>query len=112
MTDFYCQKCKINTETSVCPICGERTQNQVKIYWCKSCNIPLINSFSHDHTHELIQISNDIRPVFPEERLLIELILGTPFKYMKSSVWSTLGGTYIIVGKKKRIFRTYEAGRP
>lgn len=100
---YFCPKCKLEIETSDCPVCGSRTINQTKIYWCDECNIPILDIDKHDVNHHLRYISNDIRPVFPEERLLLEIILGEPFKFINSSCWSTLGGTYIIDGKKIRI---------
>ncbi|MGL6292005.1 phosphoadenosine phosphosulfate reductase domain-containing protein [Eubacterium aggregans] len=43
--------------------------------------------------------SADIRPVFPEERLLIECLLGkTPNEYLESSVWAS-NNRYYIDGK-------------
>lgn len=99
---YYCPKCDIYVETSECPVCGGRTHNQTKIYWCKELNVPVIDDkLSSDYT--LTYIANDIRPVFPEERLLLEILLGEPFKFLKSSVWGTVGGTYIIDGEKERI---------
>lgn len=44
-------------------------------------------------------IAKDLRPVFPEERLLMELMLGKePGTYENSSVWATTG-RYFIDGK-------------
>lgn len=48
-------------------------------------------------------IATDMRPVFPEENVLISLILGdNPQKYQESSVWFG-SGMYIIDGKKVRL---------
>ena len=58
----------------MCPLCGEKTR-----YLC-----------------------SDLRPVFPEERLLIELLLGVPLKYINCSVWA-LNNRYYIDGKPKAL---------
>ena len=49
-----------------------------------------------------MHIGRDLRPVFPEERLLLEIILGQPLKYKDSSVWSSGSGLYIVDGKRVR----------
>ena len=43
-----------------------------------------------------------MRPVFPEERLLIELIFDKPFEFVKKSVWCN-HSIYFIDGEKYRI---------
>lgn len=97
---YYCENCKIEVETSECPVCGSRTINKNEVFWCDECNVPVIGN---NHHHNLRYISSDIRPVFPEERLLIELLLNEPLKFKNCSCWSSSGGTYIIDGKKIRI---------
>ncbi|MCG4661232.1 phosphoadenosine phosphosulfate reductase family protein [[Clostridium] innocuum] len=76
--------------------------NQTKVYWSKKSNVPVVLDID-EVDDDLLYISSDIRPVFPEERLLIEILWNEPFKYKKSSVWCAQGGTYIIDGKKKKI---------
>lgn len=46
------------------------------------------------------RIGSDLRPVFPEERLLLEIMIGEPFKYKNSSVWNAAGNYYYVDGKK------------
>jgi len=38
--------------------------------------------------------------VFPEERLLLEIILEKPFAFEKDSVWNGNGNNYFVNGKK------------
>lgn len=45
-------------------------------------------------------LATDIRPVFPEERLLLEIICGKPFCYIEDSVWNGTGNSYYVNGKK------------
>lgn len=76
----------------------------VKIFWCDNCKIPLINpSYKKMHTCSLCgngiaYISRDIRPVFPEERLLFEFFTQRePYQYLRSSVWCN-NSTYYVDG--------------
>ena len=105
---YFCEKCKVLQEESICNICGNTTINNTAIFWNKEKNIPIIATmdFLDDDNFDsnvFKRISTDIRPVFPQERLLVELILGKPFKYLHSSCWSTAGGTYFIDGKKVKV---------
>lgn len=103
MIKYYCKNCEKETETSICPICGEQSYAISDIYWCDECNIPVFNDHCSCGNHNLRRISSDLRPVFPEERLLLEILLDEPFKYLNSSVWSIDGGSYIIDGKSLKI---------
>lgn len=100
MIKYYCSNCKRTTETSICSICGERTEVKSEIYWCNDCNIPIYNDVCPICGKKAKYIGTDIRPVFPEERLLLEIIMDEPFKFKKSSVWNIAGNKYIINGVK------------
>ena len=76
-----------------------------EIHWCKSCNIPIIRRINDPSLNECPlcgrsaeYISADIRPVFPEERLLLEILIDKPFEYINSSVWAN-NNYYYIDGK-------------
>lgn len=105
---MWCKTCNLETNESVCPVCGCETVEDVpvEVFWCASCAIPLIClSTAADKgvcpicgskTH---YISSDFRPVFPEERLLLALLLHqNPNAYMNSSVWA-VNSRYYIDGK-------------
>lgn len=101
MIKYICKKCNINTETSVCPVCGERAEMESSsIYWCDTCNIPLYDEICPMCGKKAHRIGADLRPVFPEERLLLEIMIGEPFKYKNSSVWNAAGNYYYVDGKK------------
>lgn len=87
-------------ETSVCPSCGGRAEAASEIYWCDSCRIPLYESRCSLCGREGRRLTTDIRPVFPEERLLVEIILGKPFAYLEESVWNGAGNHYFVNGHK------------
>ena len=115
---MWCRNCNIETNEKKCPICEEATVEDIpiEIRWCKNCKIPIIHLLKD---HEKIKcplcggkteyLSADLRPVFPEERLLLEIILNTnPFEYIKSSVWAS-NNHYYIDGESVSIFnKTYQ----
>ena len=100
MIKYYCENCEIETEESICPICKNRTKAKSKIYYCNHCNVPIYNEICPCCGETGNPIGTDVRPVFPEERLLLEILTDVPLKYINSSVWHTAGNQYIIDGKK------------
>ena len=89
MIKYICKNCNITTEMSQCPHCKSRTEMvESTIYWCDDCNIPIFEEVCPICGKKGKRIGSDIRPVFPEERLLLEIILGVPLKYKNSSVWN------------------------
>lgn len=103
MIKYYCNKCKIDCDTSECSVCGERAEIKSKIYWCKECNIPIYEEKCPICSKKAKYLTTDIRPVYPEERLLLEVMLGEPFKFIKDSVWNAIGNKYIINGERIKV---------
>lgn len=99
MINYFCEKCKTENETSVCSVCGERTIANSKIYWCEHCNVPTFEEDCILCGNKGNYLTTDIRAVFPEERLLIEIILNKPFAFVDSSVWNGTGNRYYVDGK-------------
>lgn len=83
-------------------MCGERTElEKSDIYWCDNCKVPLFQSECECCSGKGTRITTDIRPVFPEERLLLEILLDEkPGTYEKDSVWNCSGNKYLINGKR------------
>lgn len=102
MIKYKCKKCNdLECETSVCPVCGERTYISIlKTFWCENCNIPIFEEVCPLCNNNGKYIGTDIRPVFPEERLLIEIILRREWEFAGKSIWNTSGNNYIVNGKK------------
>jgi len=108
----WCRKCNLETNDPHCPVCGEETAEDVpvEIYWCKECAIPLIHFTTAADKgtcpicgRKTKYLSSDLRPVFPEERLLLALLLKkTPNEYMNKSVWA-VNSRYYIDGKAMSI---------
>ena len=110
---MWCKFCNIETNESACPICGKQTSEDIpiEVYWCDSCKVPVIKQMTDIRKttctccgREMKYLAKDIRPVFPEERLLMERILGKEANfYAQDSVWASTGSKYYINGKAKNI---------
>jgi phosphoadenosine phosphosulfate reductase len=102
---MWCKNCKIETNESNCAVCGSKTIQDlpVEVYWCKHCKTPIIQTVNQMDKgicpicgEPTKYMCADLRPVFPEERLLMELLLGKkPKAYFSSSVWATNNRYYI-----------------
>ncbi len=102
MIERYCPKCRLpmNGEKCIKPDCGSVTKTSSTIYWCSECNVPIFEKTCSLCGTNGSYISTDLRPVFPEENLLISLILkNKPFAFQRDSVWFG-NGAYIINGDK------------
>lgn len=104
---MWCEKCQKVTPHDNCEVCGQKTEPIVPqdIFWCKHCNSPILRDLSEPqrdicpHCHSKMKhLSSDLRPVFPEERLLLEILTAKPFEYANSSVWAN-NSRYYIDGK-------------
>ena len=109
---MWCKKCNLETNESICPVCGSETVDDIpiEIYWCENCGIPLIH-FSTAVDKGVCPIcgkktrylASDLRPVFPEERLLLAFLLEKePGSLMDRTVWAA-NSRYYIDGKSVSI---------
>lgn len=103
MIKYHCNNCDIDTESSECSICKKRTEVTSKLYWCYHCNIPTYDEVCPACGNKGEYFTSDARPVFPEERLLIEIMLGKPLAYIEDSVWNGSGNRYYVNGKKIKL---------
>lgn len=102
---MWCRNCNIETNDDICPVCGEITVEDipVEVYWCKSCNTPIIQNINQADKgicplcgHDTKYMTADLRPVFPEERLLLECLLNKePNEFVESSVWAANSRYYV-----------------
>lgn len=114
MIERICPKCKVPMNGAKCinPKCGHPTENSSTIYWCDHCEVPIYERECPVCGNHGTYIATDIRPVFPEENILIStLISGDPFKYQKDSVWYG-SNVYIINGKKVKFSVSKENSKP
>jgi PUA domain (predicted RNA-binding domain) len=105
MIERICPKCKVPMKGEKCikKNCGCNTEMSSTIYWCEECNIPIYEKVCSLCGHEGKYIATDLRPVFPEEQILLAFIFGKePFYYKTKSVWYG-SNAYIINGKKVKL---------
>lgn len=110
---MWCKTCERESFSDICEICGQPTVTDIpsNIYWCGKCKTPIIHK-ENDRNKAICPICKsetkylctDLRPVFPEERLLFEILIGKPFEYKDCSVWAN-NNRYYIDGKVK-VFST------
>lgn len=86
------------------PGCYARPIVYTTIYWCDECNVP---SFEPEcpYCHSNCKyIATDMRPVFPEEKLLLGILweYEDPLELDKHSIWNSNSG-YFIDGVKKEL---------
>lgn len=105
MIERICPVCKSPSSGDKCinPKCGHKTVMSSTIYWCEECNIPIYNDTCPVCGNKGKYIATDVRPVFPEENMLISLIFtGNPFEFQKKSMWYG-ANNYIIDGVKHKV---------
>lgn len=119
---MWCRNCNIELTDKKCPICGNTADEDipVEIEWCDECRVPVLQEVSQIGKGicprcggKMRYMSADIRPVFPEERLLLEILLDCkPNEYLEKSVWAT-NSRYYIDGKSillpSSLFKTADA---
>lgn len=105
---MWCKNCNIETNEKNCPICGEETVEDIptEVYWCENCRVPVMQEITQADKgicprcgKPMKYMATDIRPVFPKERLLMEILLKKkPYQWAKDSVWAS-NNRYYINGK-------------
>lgn len=105
---MWCKNCNMETNEKTCHICGEDTIEDlpVEIYWCSHCRTPIIQVAKQADKgicplckSKTKYMTADLRPVFPQERLLLEILLEKkPHEFREKSVWAS-DSRYYIDGK-------------
>lgn len=101
---MWCKECRRETAMEVCEFCGASTEAiiPVEVYRCNNCNVPLLR-YANDADRltcpkcgkKAAYMASDLRPVFPEERLLIEILLDKPLAFLNKSVWANTNRYYV-----------------
>lgn len=101
---MWCKECRRETKQDTCELCGNPTETDIpiEVYRCRSCNVPILR-YANDIDRcnctlcgdEAEYMASDLRPVFPEERLLIEIILDKPLEFINKSVWANANRYYV-----------------
>lgn len=105
---MWCKNCNMETNLEFCPVCGAGTVEDLptEVFWCDSCCTPIIKTADQEDKNicplchgKTKYMAADIRPVFPEERLLLEVLLNKEEnEFLESSVWAS-NSRYYINGK-------------
>lgn len=119
---MWCKNCNIETNENICHICGEKTieDTPTEVYWCSECQVPVMQGIKQADKgicprcgKTMTYLTTDIRPVFPEERLLIEILLKKkPYQWADKSVWASNNRYYIngkTVSLPNKLFKEAEA---
>lgn len=108
MITYTCNNCKKSFHPddlnscgdSTCPYCKKRADKvNSLLFWCDNCNVPIYDEICTCGNHGK-PFTTDARPVFPEERLLIEILLDKPLAFINDSVWNGAGNNYYVNGKR------------
>lgn len=120
---MWCRNCNIELkDKDKCPVCGNDTVEDIptEVYWCSKCMVPVLQEVSQADKgicpkcgSRMKYMATDVRPVFPEERLLLEILLKKkPNEYLEKSVWA-VNSRYYIDGKTvslpSELFKTVDA---
>lgn len=120
---MWCKNCARETNSEICELCGGVTDDDhdhpFEVYWCGDCRVPLIKAAGAADKNicpvcegNATYLCADLRPVFPEERLLLELMTANAFAYIEKSVWAS-NNRYYVDGKPKAVsLRTYKKHSP
>lgn len=121
---MWCRTCNIETNEIVCPICGTETEEDFpsEVYWCNCCEVPVLQTVNQADKgvcprcgSKMKYMSTDLRPVFPEERLLLEILLNkNPNEYVTKSVWASNNRYYIngkTISMPSKLFQEADANK-
>lgn len=111
---LWCKECNRETNNEKCEICNTATEEDIplEIFWCDNCKVPIIKAANRIDKNICTlcggitsYMCSDLRPVFPEERLLIEILIAKPLAYKNNTVWAS-NNRYYIDGKPKMITKS------
>lgn len=103
MIKYFCHNCNTYAETSTCSMCNERANIQSKVYWCSECNVPIYDKLCPICSTKGQYLTTDVRPVFPEEKLLLAILLDDLGGIKGKAVWNGAGNRYFINGKRLNV---------
>lgn len=99
-----CMEWDIDETTGQKVQCGEKPVMSMTLYWCSKCNVPMYEEYCPECGSKGEYIATDIRPVFPEEKVLLALLLDIedPLCFENSSVWNNTN-YYFIDGERLQV---------
>ena len=116
MKELICPKHKCRTPLGKCMVkeYDSKTGNTVQcdknpvmsstLFWCEKCNTPIYNEVCPVCGNKAEYITTDARPVFPEEKVLLAVLLkkDNPLCFEDSVVWNN-GNIYYVDGKRVKV---------
>ena len=107
MIKYRCEKDKVEVEGSVCPHCQGRANAFSENYWCEHCKTVSYYPVCQRCNEKLDKLFSDGRIVFPQEKLLLEVMIEEQQKkeisLEKMSVWNGTGNIYYANGRRLSI---------
>ena len=106
---YRCEQEDIVVKSSVCPHCGGRAYPQKsEIYWCTCCQVPTYEKICPVCGQNGKKIATDGRPVFPQERVLLEVILEQQkgcreIDLEGKAIWNGTGNYYYADGIRQDV---------
>ena len=105
---MWCKTCNFETNEKHCSVCGNATSEDLpaEVFWCQNCSIPVVHFATASDKgicpicgKKTAYLSSDLRPVFPEEKILLSVLLNKKTKnFMNRSIWAA-NNRYYIDGK-------------
>ncbi|GHV31397.1 phosphoadenosine phosphosulfate reductase [Synergistales bacterium] len=112
---MWCKNCHRETIKEKCELCGAEAEREIplEVYWCNDCKLPIIKYANNIDRNvcpacgeSTEYLCADLRPVFPEERLLFEIIQGKPLAYLGQNIWAS-NNRYYVDGKPTSITSSF-----
>lgn len=90
--------------------------SESQLYWCEECKIPLYEPVCGCCGAKGRQFVKDVRVVFPEEKVLLEILLGLKAGELnEKSLWNAAGNVYYLDGVRMPLsiqrLREMDAGK-
>ena len=105
MIHYICKACNsLSCESSICPVCGKRAELvSSEIFYCVQCDSPSYFDVCPRCGNKCKKLSSDIRPVFAQERLLIEVLLNKPMAFAGKQMWALGQSNFFVDGTRFHI---------
>lgn len=99
-----CMEWDIDETTGQKVQCTKKPVMSTTLYWCRECNVPIYDECCPKCGEKGEYIATDIRPVFPEEKVLLAILLEKydPLCFEELSVWNNTN-YYFIDGEKLQV---------
>ena len=90
--------------------------SESQLYWCEECKIPLYEPVCGCCGAKGRRFVKDVRVVFPEEKVLLEILLGLKAGELnEKSLWNAAGNVYYLDGVRMPLsiqrLREMDAGK-